>query len=151
MQDNATSSIISLRDVAETDLPTFFEQQRDPLASAMAGFPARERGAFFAHWHKILAGQANINQTVLCNEAIAGNIACFPLQGEYAVGYWFGRAFWGQGIATQALTAFLKLVPQRPLIAEVAIHNRASRRVLEKCGFVAQHETPDEVVLRLGA
>ena len=142
---------VSLRDVIETDLLTFFEHQCDPLATAMAGFPARQREAFFVHWHKILADPANINQTIVCNQQIAGNIACFPLEGEYAVGYWLGRAFWGQGIATQALTALLKLVPQRPLIAEVAQHNHASRRVLEKCGFIAQHETPDEVVLRLEA
>ena len=117
----------------------------------MAGFPARERDPFFAHWHKILADPANINQTVVCNQQVAGNISCFPLDGEYAVGYWFGRAFWGRGIATQALTAFLKLVPQRPLIAEVAQHNHASRRVLETCGFIVEHEAPDVVVLRLGA
>jgi hypothetical protein len=52
------------------------------------------------------------------------------------VGYWLGREFWGQGIATQALALFLEEEPTRPLVAHVAKHNIGSRRVLEKCGFV---------------
>jgi RimJ/RimL family protein N-acetyltransferase len=52
------------------------------------------------------------------------------------VGYWLGREFWGQGIATQALALFLKEERTRPLVAHVAQHNIGSRRVLEKCGFV---------------
>ncbi len=36
---------ILLRDVVESDLPIFFAQQCDPLATTMAGFPARERVA----------------------------------------------------------------------------------------------------------
>src|SRR5439155_1534910 len=42
---------ILLRDVAETDLPIFFEQQRDPAANFMAAFTARDpndKGAFAA-------------------------------------------------------------------------------------------------------
>jgi len=42
------------RDVIETDLPVFFEHQRDPEATAMADFPARDREAFDAHWERVL-------------------------------------------------------------------------------------------------
>jgi RimJ/RimL family protein N-acetyltransferase len=49
--------------------------------------------------------------------------------------YWLGREFWGKGIATLALSQFLKLVGERPVFAYVATHNIASIRVLEKCGF----------------
>ena len=45
------------------------------------------------------------------------------------------RAFWGRGVATEALSAFLGLEPVRPLYAGVAKHNVASIRVLQKCGF----------------
>ncbi len=45
------------------------------------------------------------------------------------------RAFWDRGVATAALSAFLGLEPIRPLYAEVAKHNVASIRVLQKCGF----------------
>ena len=35
----------------------------------------------------------------------------------------------------EALSAFLRLEPTRPLHAGVATHNTASIRVLQKCGF----------------
>jgi RimJ/RimL family protein N-acetyltransferase len=73
--------------------------------------------------------------------------------------HWIDRRFWGKGIATAALSAFLDHVKVRPLYAHVAEHNVASIRVLEKCGFtITGHDrTPpsergvsvNEVVLRL--
>ncbi len=55
--------------------------------------------------------------------------------GKPHVGYWIGKPYWGKGIATKALAAFLRQVQIRPLYALAATHNRASIRVLEKCGF----------------
>src|SRR5215218_9325330 len=52
--------------------------------------------------------------------------------GEREVTYWIGRSYWGKGIATDALTAFLAVERSRPLHARVASDNVASRRVLEK-------------------
>jgi RimJ/RimL family protein N-acetyltransferase len=60
------------------------------------------------------------------------------VEGEREVGYWLGREYWGKGIATAALAAYLKVEQQRPLHAYVAAHNIGSRRVLEKCGFTVQ-------------
>ena len=54
------------------------------------------------------------------------------------IGYWVGREHWGRGIATAALDAFLGLIDDRPLYAIVAVHNKGSIRVLEKCGFEIQ-------------
>ena len=48
---------------------------------------------------------------------------------------WVGNEFWGNGIATQALTELLRTVEDRPLYASAASDNAASLRVLEKCGF----------------
>ena len=59
----------------------------------------------------------------------------FVYFGQREVGYWIGKEYWGQGIATRALSEFLEQVPLRPLRAVVAKHNRGSLRVLEKCGF----------------
>lgn len=63
-----------------------------------------------------------------------------------------GKSHWGKGVATAALSQFLKVVTTRPLYAYVAKHNVGSIRVLEKCGFTVEHEHPgadvDEVVLR---
>lgn len=126
---------VRLREVTEADLPIFFEQQLDPEATRMAGFPAREREAFFAHWAKILADPANVIRAVVLGDEVAGNIVSFPHEGRAEVGYWLGKRYWGRGIATRALAGFLQVVRTRPLYASVARHNVGSIRVLEKCGF----------------
>lgn len=153
------SGTVLLRDVTQDDLPIFFEHQRDPEATQMAGFPSREREAFMAHWAKVLANPDNDTQAILFDGVVAGNIVSFTQDGEREVGYWLGREFWGKGIATRALTAFLEQIMTRPqhapqhapLHAHVVKHNIGSRRVLEKCGFVLERETEEEFVLRRDA
>lgn len=126
---------VLIRDVIESDLPVFYEQQLDPEATAMAAFPSRDREPFMAHWARIMANESGIHKTVLFNGQVAGNIVCWEQDGEQEVGYWIGKKFWGKGIATNALREFLNEFKIRPLVAHVAKHNVASRRVLEKCGF----------------
>jgi RimJ/RimL family protein N-acetyltransferase len=140
---------VLLRDVIESDLPIFFEQQLDPIANEMAGFPARDRDAFMAHWARIMADDNNILQTILYGDQVAGNIVSWEHDGEREVGYWLGREFWGKGIATRALSLFLQQVTTRPLYAYVAKHNLASIRVLEKCGFTITREEVEEAILTL--
>jgi len=129
---------VVLRPVAESDLAVFFEHQRDPQSVAMAAFPSREREAHMAHWAKIMADRSNLLRTILYDGQVAGNIVCWDGTDGREVGYWVGREFWGQGIATRALTLFLDEFEVRPLYAHVARHNVASRRVLEKCGFIVK-------------
>lgn len=144
-----SAGAVALREVASADLASFYAHQQDPEAAQMAGFPSRDWVAFSAHWARVLADGANITRTVLAGGQVAGNIACFPQDGEHLVGYWLGREFWGRGIATAALRAFLASLSRRPLSAYVARHNLASRRVLEKCGFVLEREDEEEFKLRL--
>lgn len=127
---------VSLREIQESDLPIFFEQQLDPDATRMAAFPARDRDAFKAHWEKILSEKKNILRTIIFRGEVAGNIVSWEQSGECKVGYWLGRSYWGKGIASAALSQFLGLVKVRPLYARVAKHNAASIRVLQKCGFM---------------
>jgi RimJ/RimL family protein N-acetyltransferase len=131
---NGTESTV-LRDVVEADVPIFFEHQRDPEATRMALFPARDREAFVAHWERILANDELTKKTILSEGAVAGNIGIFERDGKHLVGYWIGREFWGKGLATRALAELLDEVSQRPLHAYVATSNLGSSRVLEKCGF----------------
>jgi RimJ/RimL family protein N-acetyltransferase len=125
-----------LREVVEGDLDTFYEQQLDPEAVEMALFPSRDREAFYAHWHRILANDALTNRTIVADGEVAGNIGCWEQDGKRLVGYWLGREFWGRGLATQALSELVEEVTARPLHAWVAASNAGSIRVLEKCGFV---------------
>jgi RimJ/RimL family protein N-acetyltransferase len=134
------ASKIQLRDVIETDLPVFFEQQLDPEAAQMAAFPSRNEEDFMRHWAKIMADQSVQIKTILFDGEVAGNIVCFEQLGEREVGYWLGKGFWGKGIATRALEEFLEEIKTRPLYAHVAKQNIGSKRVLEKCGFTIAGE-----------
>lgn len=140
-----------LRNVEEKDLPLFFQHQLDPEAAAMAAFPSRDREAFMAHWKKIMADETNILKTVLYEGQVAGNIVSFLMEGDREVGYWIGKEYWGRGIATRALIAFLEMMRSRPLYGHVALHNTASLRVLQKCGFVIIGEEAEEYILELKA
>jgi 8-oxo-dGTP diphosphatase len=55
------------------------------------------------------------------------------------LGYWFGRAYWGRGYATEALAALaayaFEAFAGEVIGAGVFRDNPASRRVLEKLGF----------------
>ena len=145
---------VRLRGVSEDDLPIFFEHQQDPEANRLAAFPSRERDAFMTHWHTILNNAAADVRTVLLDGQVAGNVVAFDFEGRREVGYWIGRTFWGKGVATRALRAFLEEVTERPLYAGVVEHNVASIRVLEKCGFtISEDQAGDEdghVLMRLG-
>lgn len=68
-------------------------------------------------------------------EQIDGHIVSFEQFGQPAVSYWLGQEYWGKGLATAALAAFLEELEVRPLYARAAKDNIASIRVLEKCGF----------------
>jgi RimJ/RimL family protein N-acetyltransferase len=128
-------SDVLLRDVTEDDLPILFEHQIDPDATRMAAFPSRDREAFIAHWKKILGDETVVKKAILFEGQVAGQIGVFERSGEWEVGYWIGKEYWGKGIATKALSGILRQVEVRPLYAHVAKHNLASVRVLEKCGF----------------
>jgi RimJ/RimL family protein N-acetyltransferase len=127
-----------LREVRDEDLAVLFEQWADPVAEQMAAFTAPEhmdRDAFERRWSRIRADESTITRAIVVDGEVAGSIGSWGEAGEREVTYWIGRPYWGKGIATEALKAFLRVDPSRPLHARVAADNVASRRVLEKCGF----------------
>jgi len=155
---------VSLRDVAETDLPIFFDFQRDPAANYMAAFTARDptdKEAFAAHWNRILNDDRVRVKTIVFDGHVVGSVAKFVDKefGKPEVTYWIGKEFWGMGLATKALTRFLRDVTIRPIYGRAAKDNVASIRVLEKCGFRmfgqgkgfanARGEVAEEVILEL--
>ena len=152
-----------LRDIGVNDLPTFFEYQRDPDANSMAAFTSKDptnREAFMGHWARIIDDEAILIQTILCNEQVACHVLSYPNEdvGKPEVSYWLDKTYWGRGIATRALSAFLSRIQERPVYARVAADNAASLRVLEKCGFLrigtnwdfanARGEEIEEVLLK---
>ncbi|MBT8139536.1 MAG: GNAT family N-acetyltransferase, partial [Gammaproteobacteria bacterium] len=64
--------------------------------------------------------------------------------GEAEISYWLGKAWWGKGIATQAVRLFTALsfreLELDSIFAWAYQSNAASLRVLEKAGFTATDE-----------
>src|SRR4051812_19358896 len=97
---------VSLRPVKADDLPIFFVHQLDPEACMLAAFPSRDREAFFTHWtNNILGNPAALNRTILAGDQVVGNIGAWTdaASNDRLIGYWIGREFWGQGIASTAM------------------------------------------------
>jgi RimJ/RimL family protein N-acetyltransferase len=134
-----------LRAVEQRDLDALFEQQSDPVASAMAGVPSRDREAFDEHWRRVLANDQNLIRVIDVDGEPAGHVLSWPAEGRRYIGYWIAREFWGRGLATAALTELLGELQERPLHALVSTDNVASIRVLEKCGFVEVGPADDKL------
>ena len=80
------------------------------------------------------------------DEAAVGAIG-FVLQSDVdrlssEIGYWIGEAFWGRGIATEALAAVTRYAVEIHQLTRVFAvpfaYNTASCRVLEKAGYVLE-------------
>ena len=153
---------VRLREVIESDLSIFFDQQQDDVANHMAAFTQKDpadRDAFDDRWRRIFADATLINRTILHRDEVVGSLSCHRWFGDPEITYWVARPHWGKGIATVALSMFLEQVPERPLFARAAVDNLGSIRVLEKCGFRvidierefanARGEEIDEAVYRL--
>jgi RimJ/RimL family protein N-acetyltransferase len=154
----------ALREVRDADLAVLFDQWADPVAAQMAAFTAPghfDRDTFERRWSRLRADETVMNRAIVVDGEVAGTIGSWGDPGDREITYWIGRSYWGKGIATCALDAYLTVDPSRPLRARVASDNAASRRVLEKCGFrvvgtergfaEARSAEIEELVLRLDA
>jgi RimJ/RimL family protein N-acetyltransferase len=97
--------------------------------------------AFLAHTRHL---RNEKTYAIEINGVASGGIGVHPGEGverhSAELGYWLGRAYWGEGIATAAVNALvphaLRELALYRLHARVFDDNRASMRVLERCGFV---------------
>lgn len=117
------------------DLSWFYEFQCDLESNELAAVYPRSEADFHDHWHNILTDSKTTAKAIIADQHPVGSISCFCCDGQNSVGYWIGRPFWGQGIASTALRLLLAIETRRPLFARVARENGASIRVLQKCGF----------------
>jgi hypothetical protein len=86
-----TTGPARLPDVLKTDLPIFFEQQNEPEANRMAGFPPRKRSDFQAHWNRLLDKDDIAKQTILYDKDVAGKIVSFGAGDLHQTGYWLEK------------------------------------------------------------
>ena len=140
---------VTLREIGEADVEPFYAHQADPAAVEMAVWPARAHDAHVERWRRNLADPRVVGRAIEADGRLAGHVSVFDWEGQRLIGYLLGREFWGRGVATEAVRQFLHEVTERPLRARVAATNVASRRVLEKNGFVIVGERvdPDDGVL----
>jgi RimJ/RimL family protein N-acetyltransferase len=114
---------IQLRTTQHTDLEHFFLFQLDEEACHLAAFMPRDyndRDAFMKKYTRLLADE-NINmRTILVDGAIAGSISKFIMEDNAEITYWINKPYWGQGVATAALTQFLTIENTRPIFGHVA-------------------------------
>jgi len=119
------------------------QHARDWIARA-----ARERDAGFMQDFAI---------TIADGGAVIGGIAFTPSRVEPAaeLGYWMARAHWGKGYGGEALARVVRYATEEcaprftRLSARVAPDNIASRRMLERLGFVESGVSIDNGVERL--
>ncbi|MBK7634425.1 MAG: GNAT family N-acetyltransferase [Saprospiraceae bacterium] len=129
---------IKLRPTEIADLDTLFQFQLDKEGGYLAAFMPKDptdKTAYINKYTKLLSDPTVNNQTILLDDKIVGSIAKFIIEGDTEITYWIDRKFWGQGIATKALTEFLAIETVRPIFGRVAFDNFGSQKVLEKCGF----------------
>ncbi len=100
-------------------------------------FKARKANALGRALRLAITPKAKPNQLI----GMVGIEAPAEDEADPFLGYWLGAPHWGRGFATEAaralLDAFFAYTGEARLAASARRDNVASRRVLEKCGFVA--------------
>ncbi len=128
-----------LRDTLESDLEIFYLNQLDDDSNQMAAFTSEnpsDRTLYINKWTRLLSDDTIHVKTIIYNDEIAGVVAKYEMEGEAEITYWIGKRYWGRGIASKAVEAFLRLEKKRPIYGRVAFDNVISMRILEKSGFV---------------
>ncbi len=138
--------MISLRDFTLSDADRLADLANNENVSRymIYTFPYPYTKADAEWWIKIGSKANNsITKVVQYEGAFVGTVGITPQTGWKAhsaeIGYWIGEEFWDKGLATEALKvmsefAFLAM-NYKKLFATVLGPNKASMRVLEKCGY----------------
>ena len=130
--------MIELTKTTREDLETLFVFQTNQEGIQMAAFTSEDqtnKEAYITKWSKIIENPEILMQTIRLNNTIVGSVVHFDFRGETNVSYWIDQPYWGKGLATEGLKAFIQNTTKRPLYGRVAHDNYGSQKVLEKCGF----------------
>lgn len=154
---------MQLREVRSEDLDRFFEHQQDPEANLMAAFAPRnpqDRGVFDYHWSRLLDEPDTQVRTIEEDGRVAGALIVAGIGSVPELSFWTAREFWGQGITTSAVDAFLAAFTERPIRAHVPADNVGSQKILARRGFAvvgedktfsnARSEVVTELIMQLG-
>jgi len=135
-----------VRDWARSDKASLVRNanNRKVWRNLMHRFPHPYSAADADGWFALLEAMAGPTHWAIdVDGAAVGGIGCMLGEGVYKrsarFGYWLGEAYWRRGIMTAAVKAVVPYAMERfrlvRLESPVFEWNRASMRVLEKCGF----------------
>lgn len=123
----------------------YFEKANQPEIRAVLPQKAQTVEEALEDYRKTLLSNAkSYGKTILANGNYIGDIWCYRIDVNDEPNAMlscciFEKAYWSQGIATQAVSMFLKEVRERYALGTVGAftfsENHASIRVLEKNGF----------------
>ena len=140
-----------LRPWREDDAADLYKYASDPEVGPAAGWTP----------HTSVEDSLNVLRTILMNDRTwaitvapsdeaVGSIGIFPgrqeaQNGEYEIGYWIAKPFWGNGYVPEAVRALLSLYfsfGAGRIWCAHADFNARSRRVIEKVGFSYRFTAP---------
>lgn len=150
-------TMITLRDYAETDIESLLVLANNKQVSRFLvyTFPYPYTRADAEWWLSTgVKAEGTVTKAIEYNGDFVGSVG-LTLQVGWRdhlaeIGYWLGAPYWGKGIATQVAQqmtdyAFSDLKLQK-LYAPILAPNKASMRVVEKCGYELEGVLKREVL-----
>lgn len=145
-RNQATMVQVRIEPVGPPHLPAIQELAADPAIGALSNVPSPYPPDGAMQFLQ-RANEGRQNQTLYAFAVVAEEGPCVgvcslmgvSLAGTAELGYWIGKPYWGQGLATQAghlvLTYAFQSLNLHLVKAACLQRNMASARVLEKLGF----------------
>lgn len=139
---------------APSDLDEVFAIQNDPRVwrhfPSLRHIEVETTIAMMQKWERSWTEAGLGSWTARLRETgeLVGNGGCTLLRGEvWNVGYRIAADHHGRGYATELAAAAIaearRIAPERPVIAFLVEHNKASAHVAEKLGLALVHRGPD--------
>ena len=148
--------LVYLRELAEDDVPAWFERASDAESAALAGDPIPESIEMGFEWlqrnRERFREQTGVRWVIVPKGSTrsVGSIGLAITSSEERIaelGIVIGRAHWGKSLGTSAAQLVIRFAFDTLNLAEIRAEllqsNVASRRVLEKVGFQFQRVIPD--------
>ncbi|WP_311259931.1 GNAT family N-acetyltransferase [Microbacterium sp. WCS2018Hpa-9] len=154
MTDDTFTDRLRLSRAVPSDLDAVFAIQSDPRVwthyPSLRHTDPAQSVEMMQRWERSWA-QAGLGSWVARlrdTDEVVGNGGCTLLGGEvWNIGYRIAGDHHGRGLATELARAGVEaarmIAPDRPVIAYLVEHNRASARVAEKLGLDLVHRAPD--------
>ena len=145
---NIQTERLTIRQFVESDLDDYFAIVGDPKNAKAAGFQYAHHKTDAAYLLQTAIKQGMVFAIVeTLTQHVIGSVGLYPKIGQNGeqeadaaeIGYVLNRAYWGQGIMTEAAASLIKTVVDQQLLktiwASFLDDNQRSQRVLENLGF----------------